>query len=124
MELKWKLHQCDFVFRGTTGTRVLMDVHRGTLVKHIAVRVGEIFNGISGITVGDGSDATKFGTITHGSLQLENLTGEYLCTDYDGGPNANGKLYTEDDTIIATITVSDTPTTGVATVYIIYAEIE
>lgn len=124
MELKWKLHTCNIKWRSTTGTRVIMDVHRGTLVSHIAVRVGEVFNNISALTVGDGSDAAKFGEVTHGSLQLENLIGEYLCTDYDAGPNANGKLYTEDDTIIATMTTSDTPTTGEATVFVIYAEIE
>lgn len=124
MELKWKLHQCNIKWRGTTGTRIIMDVHRGTLVKAIAVRVGEVFNGISALTIGDSDDATKFGSVTYGSLQLENLTGEYLCTDYDSGPNANGKLYTEDNSIRATMTVSDTPSTGEAIVYVIYAEIE
>lgn len=124
MELKWKLHACNIKWRGTTGTRIIMGVHRGTLVRYIAVRVGEVFNNISALTVGDSDDATKFGTVTHGSLQLENLTGEYLTTKHTTGPNANGKLYTEDNSIRATMTTSDTPSTGEAIVYVVYAEVE
>ena len=124
MELKWKLHTMNFKWRGTTGTRIIMDVHRGTLVKGIFVRVGEVFNGISALTIGDSDNAVKFGTVTYGSLQLENMTGEYLCTQYAAGPDANGRLYTDDNDIRATITVSDTPSTGEAIVSVIYAEVE
>lgn len=124
MELKWKLHMCNIKWRSTTGTRIIMDVHRGTLVRYIAVRVGEIFTNISALTIGDGDNATKFGAVTYGSLQLENLTGEYLTTKHTTGPNANGKLYTEDNDIRATMTTSDTPNAGEATVYVVYAEVE
>lgn len=124
MELKWKLHQCNIKWRSTTGTRIIMEVHHGMLVRYIAVRVGEIFDGINALTIGDKADATKFGAVTYGSKQLENLIGEYLCTDNAGGPNANGKLYGADNDIRATMTVTGSPSAGEATVSVVYAEIE
>lgn len=142
MELKWKLHQYTFVptsyvtdETGHPGARKIMGVKRGTLVSHVAMRVGIQFDGTVAITVGDGGNASGFmtdaNTDVDGSTGLKNGTGEYLITQDTGagtGPNANGKLYTEDDTIDLaynyTTEDGDTTTKGQVTVYIVYAEIE
>lgn len=124
MELKWKIHRMTILFRTTDGTRCVMDVHEGTYVRYVAVRVDVTFDNLTSLKIGDDGDSGGFGTVTEGSATLQNLTGEYLCTQNDGGPNANGKLYTEDDTIDATFVKSNGPTQGIAEVIVVYAEVE
>lgn len=126
MELKWKLHQYTFRYSQYADSPVpIMGVRRGTLVTHVAVRVAQTFNNTTSITIGDGDTADGFGTVTHDSTRLENLAGVYFDQYLDAaGAGANGKLYTTDDTIDVTYTASDTPSQGLMTIYIVYAEIE
>lgn len=123
MELKWKLHQ--YTFKPTaydTGeVRAIMGVKRGTLVKAVAVRIGELFDGGAAITVGDAAGAADgfvaAADVTEGTVGLYPGYGTYFS-------GANGHLYTEDDTIDLTYATGDTPTQGLATVYIIYCDLE
>lgn len=132
MELKHKLHAYNFDWTQYTGTPpaaqrfALMDVHRGTLVTHIAVRRAEAFVNMTSIEVGDGDNDAGFGTVTHGSTGLENLAGEYLVTQDTAGVTAahNGKLYTDDDTIELVVTPSGAQSAGLLAIYIEYCELE
>lgn len=137
MELKWKLHQYTFKpadytvdETGHPGARKVMDVHRGTLVAFVAMRVGLAFNGTQTISIGDGDEAEGFLTIAEaatilGAGGLVNGAGIHLVTpDTGSGVSANGKLYTEDDTIDLAYDYTSDTTQGLATVYIVYAEIE
>lgn len=130
MELKWKLHQFTFIpddYAVTQTDVCVMDVHRGTFVRAVAMRVGTPFDGTTPtISIGDGSDAIGFMTTTEaaaGVAGLKNGIGEYLCTQQSAGPNANGKMYTEDDTIDLDFTSPGAGCTeGVATVIILYTD--
>lgn len=127
MELKWKLHQ--YTFKPTSyvtdEVRAIMGVKRGTLVAAVAVRIGETFDGTVSITIGDAAGAADgfvaAADVTEGSLGLYAGYGTYFS-------GANGHLYTEDDTIDLTYNYTsengDTTTQGLATVYVVYAEIE
>lgn len=126
MDLKWKTHE--YTFKPTaydTGeVRAIMGVKRGTLVKAVAVRIGEIFDGGASILVGDdvagGGDVDGFvaaGDVTEGTVGLYPGYGAYFS-------GRNGRLYTGDDTIDITYATGDTPTQGLATVYVVYAELE
>jgi hypothetical protein len=127
-----KLHRKTMIFNTTDGAYSVMEVRRGYLIMAVAVRVSEVFNNMTSITIGDDTTADGYGTVTIGSTQLENLTGAYLCTQYtgDGATTNCWHLYTDTNiaalgtspAIKATYTASDTPTTGVMTIYIVYAE--
>ena len=123
MELKWKLHQYTFkpVAYGSGEVKAIMGVKRGTWVKAVAVRIGEAFNGTTPvISVGDDTgDAGGFvaaGDVTEETPELYAGYGSYFS-------GSNGHLYTDDDTIDLTFTVTG-GSTGLATVYILYAETE
>jgi len=131
MDLIWKLQTYDFVPTDYTAdkTAVVMGVRRGTLVKGVALRVGEAFDGTGArIEIGDGDDAAGFMTWSEanvGSTGLKNGGGAELITQPAIGlGGVNGKLYTEYDTIDLTFTCGTTGTTGIATVYVVYALIE
>lgn len=127
MELKWKLRKVDFVpaAYGSTETKALMDVHRGTWVKGVMVRTGEAFTGTTTCEVGDGGNTAGFVAKANFGAGLRNGTGPYLVAPDAGlGAPANGKLYTEDDTIDIKYTTGDAAAAGICTVYIVYAEIE
>jgi len=133
MELKWKLHKFTFKPADYTATepRAVMGVKRGTLVANVALRIGEQFNGVTDtIAIGDGTDPNGFMTTAQAACTvagLKNGAGEYLATlDSDAGGNTPGagRLYTADDTIDLVFTAAGDGTTGLATVYIIYAETE
>lgn len=141
MELKWKTHKWDFIPTTTqlksevkTAYKV-MDVHRGTLIKSVSMRVGIEFDGTTPVaSVGDGlaggADTEKFMTETEAAItsaDLKNGAGEYLVTpDTVGntGVSTNGKLYTEDDTIDLFYTGVAGTSKGQLSVIVVYAEIE
>lgn len=129
-DVKIKRHIYTFKPASYTGDEVkaIMSVKRGTYVMGVSVRVGEVFNGDTdpkidiGDVAGDTSgfvDSTAVADVDVGTLGLYDGYGSYFAT-------ANGKLYTEDDTIDLTFTHAATgsPTTGLATVYIVYCELE
>ncbi len=123
MELGFKLHQYTFkpAAYASGEVRAIMGVRRGTWVKAVAVRIGETFDGGAAITIGDAAGAADGfvagGDVTEGSVGLYAGYGTYFS-------GANGHLYTTDDTVDLTYATGDTPTQGLATVYIIYAEVE
>lgn len=143
MELKWKTHKWDFnpttaqlQTPGPTEFPV-MDVHRGTLIGSVSVRVNTAFDGTTP-TASIGDDGAAEGFVTEADLNigaggsgagLFNGTGQYLCTKHTTGPNANGKLYTEDDTIELVYTGvapdgGNEVTQGALSVIVTYCEIE
>ena len=131
-KLEFKLLKKTMIFNTVDAAYSIMAVQRGTMIVNVAVRVSEIFNNMTSITIGDDTTATGFGTVTIGSLQLENLTGPYLCSQFTGdGATTNAwRVYTDTNiaalgtspAIKATYVSAGTPTTGVMTIYIIYTE--
>lgn len=123
MELKWKLHQYTFkpAAYGSGEVKAIMSVKRGTWVKAVAVRIGEAFNGTTPtITIGDVAGAANGfvadADVTEETPALYPGYGTYFSA-------TNGHLYTDDDTIDLTFAVTG-GSTGLATVYILYAETE
>lgn len=132
MELKWKLHQFTYkpAVYTATETPVVMGVKRGTLVRAIALRIGEDFTPGKGetISIGDEDNPVNYmGTDEAGlTVGLKNATGNYLVTQDTAGVTdaANGKLYDDDNKIILTYTGAAEVVAGLCTVYVVYAEIE
>lgn len=145
MELKWKIHKWNFSPTlaqlqtvGPTAFKI-MDVHRGTLVRQVAMRVGVAFDGTTPTaSIGDGAaggaDVEKFMTTAEAAITeagLKNGAGVYLVTEDTAGvtDSANGKLYTEDDTIDLFYTGvapdgGNEVTEGQLSVIVVYCEIE
>lgn len=135
MKLKWKLHTFNFeptlAQLQTVGPTQypVMGVKRGTWVRYVAVRIGVLFDGTTPtLEVGDDDDVDGYvdaADVTIGTIGLYPGWGAA-----DGFFRAaNGKLYTEDDTIEISYTgVAEDGglevTQGQAIVYIVYAEIE
>jgi len=131
MEVKWKLHQKTMIFNTTDGAYPIMEIKRGDYIRAIAVRVSETFNNMTSITIGDDTTADGFGTLDPLSPSFQNLEGVYLISDHTADSDANGKLY--DDVAIGALGTSPaikatytqdvgTPSTGIMTIYIVYAE--
>lgn len=123
MELEWKLHKYTFKpgAYNTSEVRDIMGVKRGTWVKAVAVRIGEAFNGTTPtISIGDGDDDEGFAAITDITIATPELYPGYGVFF----SASNGKLYTGDDTIELDYIYNTGTTTGLATVYILYAETE
>lgn len=133
MDLKWKEHKWDFNPTTTELATVgptefcVMDVHRGTLVASVSVRINTAFSaGAPAASVGNDGDLEGMVTeadATIGSAGLKNGTGASLTTKHDAS-NANGKLYTADDTIELNYTGDALTTVGALSVIVVYAEIE
>lgn len=131
MDLKWKIHKFDFTpdAHETTQTDVcVMDVHRGTFVRAVMLQIGVAFDGTTPtLSVGDDGSAIGFVTTVEAAATadgLKNGIGAYLNSIH-AASNANGKLYTEDDTIDLDFTSAGEGTTeGQCTVIVVYAEIE
>lgn len=139
-ELKWKIHKWDFnptlaqlQTVGPTHYNV-MDVHRGTLVAYVAIRVNRQFNGTTP-TASVGDDATVDGFMTAAQAAitaaitagagLKNGAGAYLNTTVA----TNGKLYIIDDTIELVYTGvavdgGNEVTAGALSVIVVYTELE
>ena len=135
MELKWKRHKWDFNPTTTQLQTVgptqfcVMDVHRGTLIGAVQVRINTAFSaGAPAVSVGDDGDLEGLVTeadVTIGTKQLYNGTGPELCTKYDVVASlANGKLYTEDDTVEINYTGHGSTVAGALSVIVEYCEIE
>lgn len=135
MELKWKRNKWDFnpttAQLQTVGPTqfCVMDVHRGTLIGAVQVRIDNAFTaGAPTVSVGDDGDLTGLvavADVTIGSEGLYNGTGPELCSKYDATASlANGKLYTTDDTIEINYTGDGSTTAGSLSVIVEYCEIE
>lgn len=106
-----------------------MDVHRGTLIGSVAVRINTAFTaGAPTVTVGThGGDLDGLvvaADVTIGTKGLYNGTGQELCTKHTTGPNANGKLYTADGYLVINYTGAGATTKGALSVIVTYCEIE
>lgn len=135
MELKWKTHKWDFnpttAQLQTVGPTefTVMEVHRGRLVKSVALRINTAFAaGTPTVTVGThGGDLDGLaveGDITIASAALYHGTGQELCTKHTTGPNANGKLYTADGYIVINYTGDGSTEAGALSVTVTYCDIE
>ncbi len=121
MDIEMLLHEYTFkpVAYDASETRAIMGVRRGTLVLGAAIRIGEAFDGTTPtIDVGD-TDTDAFIDATDITIGTPALYPGYGAAF----SAANGKLYTDDDTIDLTF-VHATGSTGLATVYIVYCELE
>lgn len=135
MDLKWKEHKWDFnpttdELKETSAVEFcVMDVHRGTLVASVSVRINTAFSaGAPTASVGDDDDLTGMVTVADATITalgtgLKNGTGADLTTQHDAS-NANGKLYEADDTIELEYTGDALTTVGALSVIVVYAEIE
>ena len=122
MKLKWKLHQYTFKPGAyvTTETRAIMGVKRGTHVRAVIVRIGETFNGTTPtISVGDGDGLEGYATQDDLGTAAGLKAGNGLFFSA-----ANGKIYTGDDTVDLRYIYNTGTTEGLATVYILYTELE
>jgi len=135
MELKWKIHKWDFnptaaqLIETDPTAYCVMDVHRGTLIRQVALRIGVAFTPGKGetISIGDDTQVAGFMTAAEAALTvgLKNGAGIYLVTpDTGSGVSTNGKLYTGDDTIDLTYTGAADVVAGQCTVIVVYAELE
>ena len=123
MNLKWKRHVYTFkpVDYAVDEVKAIMGVKRGTYVRAVICRIGELFNGTVTLAIGDGTGAADgFAAttdITQGTVGLYPGYGTYFS-------GANGYLYTDDDTIDLTYNYTSVTDQGLATIYIIHCDLE